>query len=267
MIFYYSGCGNSRWVARELAQRMGQELRFIPHEKQGINTYNLKEGEPLGFVFPIYAWRAPSIVRDFVGRMRVEVARHATSYVFMACTCGDSIGNADKRFRRLLARQGLRLCAAVSITMPETYVNLPGFQLDGSDQRRAKLELARTTMRSLASLLMDETEEVRVTRGKRPWLTTGVLGGLFERLLVTDRPFSANEACVACARCAEVCPVGNITLEPSAQAHGAARPVWHGACLTCMACYHYCPQNAIQWGRATRGKGQYHFPDGEQQEA
>ena len=30
MIFYYSGCGNSRFVAKSIAETLGDELVFIP---------------------------------------------------------------------------------------------------------------------------------------------------------------------------------------------------------------------------------------------
>lgn len=260
MIFYYSGCGNSRWVAKELAARMNQELRFIPEELGGSTTYKLAEAEPLGFVFPIYAWRVPEVVCQFVSRMRLDVENNAKPYVFMACTCGDSIGNADRRFRRLLRRNGMALDAAISITMPETYVNLPGFDVDEPAKEKQKLALARTNMHSIAAFFQNCDDEENVVRGKVPWLTSTVVGWLFEKLLVTDKRFVADNTCISCGRCQEVCPLKNITLEPVATAGGKLLPMWHGNCISCMACYHYCPQNAIQWGKGTRGKGQYHFP-------
>jgi NAD-dependent dihydropyrimidine dehydrogenase PreA subunit len=37
------------------------------------------------------------------------------------------------------------------------------------------------------------------------------------------------------------------------------KPVWlhNGKCMTCYACLHHCPSNAISWGWFTSGKGQY----------
>ena len=30
MIYYYSGCGNSRYVAESLSKELGEDLEFIP---------------------------------------------------------------------------------------------------------------------------------------------------------------------------------------------------------------------------------------------
>jgi flavodoxin len=52
MLFYFSGTGNTRWVAEFLAQELNDRLRFIPDEIGGDMHYVLKDGERLGFVFP-----------------------------------------------------------------------------------------------------------------------------------------------------------------------------------------------------------------------
>lgn len=257
MIFYYSGCGNSRWAAKELSERMHQPLLFIPEEMKGPCLYHLKKDEPLGFVFPIYAWRPPQIVRQFVERMKIEVeegAAQTAPYTFMVCTCADSAGYADKIFRRALHRKGLPLDAAISITMPKTYINLPGFGLDDPQAEHEKRDLAATNMPLIASFLNHGDQEWDITRGKCPWFTSTVEAWFFEHVLISDRPFRVESSCIGCGKCAEVCPVGNITMKEG-------RPQWHGKCLSCMSCYHYCPENAIQWGRMTKGKGQYHFPE------
>ena len=57
MIFFFSGCGNSRYVAETLAAGLNDTLVFIPEAaREGRYEYELAEGERLGFVFPIYAW-------------------------------------------------------------------------------------------------------------------------------------------------------------------------------------------------------------------
>ena len=44
MIFYFSGTGNTRWAAKELAERTGEKLLFIPDEMKGACVYELQEG-------------------------------------------------------------------------------------------------------------------------------------------------------------------------------------------------------------------------------
>ncbi len=60
MIFFFSGCGNSRHVAETLAVGLNDTLVFIPEAaREGRYEYELAEGERLGLVFPIYAWGPP----------------------------------------------------------------------------------------------------------------------------------------------------------------------------------------------------------------
>ena len=55
MIFYFSGCGNSRHVAETLAQGLNETLVFIPEAaRDNQYDYTLADGERLGVVFPIY---------------------------------------------------------------------------------------------------------------------------------------------------------------------------------------------------------------------
>ena len=66
MIYYYSGCGNSRYVAESLSKELGEDLEFIPDLiDKGLEEFDC-EGGLLGFVFPVYAWDVPTLVRDFI---------------------------------------------------------------------------------------------------------------------------------------------------------------------------------------------------------
>ena len=67
MIFYFTGTGNTRWAAQQLAEATNDELLFIPDElSKGDLHYTLKDGERLGFCFPTHGWQPPRIVREFI---------------------------------------------------------------------------------------------------------------------------------------------------------------------------------------------------------
>ncbi|MCR5014409.1 MAG: EFR1 family ferrodoxin, partial [Bacteroidales bacterium] len=96
MIFYFSGCGNSRHVADTLAKAMDETLVFIPDaEREGRYEYTLADDERLGFVFPVYSWAPPKLVLDFVKKLHITAK---PGYVYFACTCGDQCGHTEKIF-------------------------------------------------------------------------------------------------------------------------------------------------------------------------
>ena len=63
MIFYFSGTGNTRWAAEQLATLTGEQLFFIPEELHTPCEDTLADGERIGFCFPVHGWQPPRIVR------------------------------------------------------------------------------------------------------------------------------------------------------------------------------------------------------------
>ena len=64
MILYFSGTGNSRYVAERIAKALGDELfNMNDHIKAG-DTSPVTSDERLIIVTPTYAWRIPRIVRS-----------------------------------------------------------------------------------------------------------------------------------------------------------------------------------------------------------
>ena len=70
MIFYFSGTGNTRWVAQQIAEALGEELLYIPNLiKERRFEFKLQEDERIGFCFPTHGWQPPRIVRTFIRQL------------------------------------------------------------------------------------------------------------------------------------------------------------------------------------------------------
>ena len=65
MIFYFSATGNTRWVARKVAQITGEKLYSIPDVVKSQYAYTLERDERIGFMFPIHGWRPPTIAMHY----------------------------------------------------------------------------------------------------------------------------------------------------------------------------------------------------------
>lgn len=255
MIFYFSGTGNTKWAAKTIAGITGEHLVSIPDEIAGECRYGLAEGERIGFCFPVHGWQPPAIVRKFVSKCKFSDA--AGHYCFALCTCGDNIGLTMEMLGTDLSRVGLRLDSVFSLTMPNTYVCLPFMDTDSKELETAKKEGARKAIDVIAKAIsMRKGGICSTVKGPVPYILSNVIGEFFNHQMITDKPFRVDmKLCVACGRCASACPTGNIA--PDA----GNRPQWlHGGlCTGCMACYHHCPTHAINYGRATRHKGQYYY--------
>lgn len=259
MIFLLSDTGNTRWAAETIAEKTGDKILFIPdilentkNNADGI-SFTLSDGERLGFCFPVHGWRPPKIVRHFISRLKTETRNH---YVYSVCTAGDNIGETIDILRQDLQKQGIHLDAAFSLIMPESYLGLPFFKLDNPQKEKAKKDKAAAYLKSYVEAIRYRRSEEHLVLGNWPRLNSRLLGSVFAKYLVTDKPFHVDSRrCVKCGICADVCPVHNIS------GGLGYEPEWKhdGTCLACFACYHHCPHNAINYGHVTQGKGQYFF--------
>ena len=247
MIFYFSGVGNSAWVARKLADALQDEVKPIADEIRTDMKYILSPDEVVGFVFPVYGWEPPKIVLDFIRKMEMSTP----TYLYFVCTCGDDTGKTGKIFTQAIQAKGWTCQAGYSITMPDTYVCLPGFDIDGEDELKQKMDNASARVDYIISELKQRLvhHSYNCLEGAFPYVKTYILGGLFRKFLMSPKPFHATDACVACGLCEKRCPVHNIKVD--------GKPQWGSDCTMCLACYHVCPHHAIEYGKRTKGKGQY----------
>lgn len=245
MIYYYSGTGNTRYCASVLARALGEETRFIPAKGE---TPLPEAWAAVGFMFPIYSWGVPPIVLDFIESLPAESLEGR--YVWAACTCGDEAGTAMRVLRSHLECKGAEVAALFSIIMPNDYVLLPGFSVDPQEVEQRKLAEAPQRLGMIARAIGERRTGIYdVHEGSVPRLRS-LVWPLFKRWGVNPRRWHADAAkCVGCSLCVSACPVGNVSLDEE------RHPVWGNRCLSCCACFHTCPQRAIDYGHFTSGKG------------
>lgn len=252
-IYCFTGTGNSLSIARQLAQPMRAEvvrLDLSYYGEQASETC-VSEGDIIGFVFPVYAWSYPDAVKAFVKKLKVE---GRPSYVFAVADCGDSAGETLTAFSRLLEKQGLRLDYGNICAMPNNY--LPLSNVDNKAMERTKLENARVRCTKIAKNIEERLVGLNSLPPKAidPFLLHVVHPLFCWYAKRAYRNFTVEEGCTGCGLCAKVCPQKNIRLE-------GGRPVWGKTCASCMACIHWCPVQAIQYGKKTKSFGRYHNPN------
>lgn len=259
MIFYFSGTGNTRWAARQLAEATGEPLISITEAlHNGKTTYRLAEGERIGFCFPVHGWQPPQIVRRFIRQLSLQ-GKDNTHFCYALCTCGDDIGETITILNKELKKIGCHTDSAYSLIMPETYVCLPFMHTDTPEREKEKIALAKKEMRRIAEEVKERKKGVMsIVKGPTPLLYSYVLGAYFNRFMISDKPFLVDkERCSRCGKCAKVCPTCNISYD------GEGWPVFahQHQCTCCLACYHHCPHHAINYGKRTKNRGQYFFKE------
>jgi len=247
MIYYFSGTGNSLHVARQLSDALGE--RLMPMTLAGQVASSQRGEGAIGLVFPVYAWGIPNVVETFARNACVSLSGESegSCFLYAVMTCGDDVGYADKVLEYTLGR---KLDAAFSVQMPNTYVCLPGFDVDSDEVCKAKLSKVEARVKEIAACISEKKSIRSLTRGRFPWKKTYLIRPLFNRYLLTDKYFNVDASkCISCGRCRKSCPMGNIIVDEV--------PQWLSHCAGCLACYHACPYHAINFGKTTQDKRQY----------
>ncbi len=240
MIYYFTGAGNSRYVAQRIAQALGDTIAFIPEH---IPATVPDDGSPVGFVFPVYFWGIPTAVDRFARQLRIE----GSHYTYTVLTPSGSSGAAADMFEKALGR---KVDAHFTVLMPDTYA--PMFECGDRAKADAVLERAEGYIDSVVTQLKSRATGDLDPHHGMGRLATVTMYPLYRAS--TTRRFAAGDACTACGLCERLCPDKFITIKDG-------KPTWRiGHCNLCFACLHHCPTHAIQYGRNSRKHGQYTCP-------
>jgi len=254
MIFYFTGTGNSYYVAKKIAEKQSERLISIAAEMdkpEREHLYEAKENELIGFVYPIYAWGAPQIVLDFISNIKIT---GDLENVFSVNTCGSQEGNATKKLNKKLTKVGLNLTYGFSISMPSNYII--GEDVESKDIQEKKLKKADERIKRINQCLSVRIKgSFDLLKGDAAALKSSFTNPLFNKFARTTKPFFATDDCISCGLCEKICPIHTIKMQKG------QKPVWNKACTQCLACINLCPVKAIQYGEKTRERGRYKHPE------
>ena len=246
MILYFSGTGNSKYVAKRIADALGDALVNLNDRIKASDTSSVETGERVIIVTPTYAWRIPRVVRDWLLKTELRGAKQ----VWFVMTCGSEIGNADRYNRRLCQAKGLACMGTAQIVMPENYIAM--FNAPQKEQARSIVEQAEPALQKILTRLKAGQEFPLPRETLYDRFMSGPVNPIFYKFFVKADAFTVSDACIGCGQCAKRCPMNNVALKDG-------KPVWGRNCTHCMACICYCPKEAIEYGKKSVGQPRYHF--------
>ena len=237
MIFYFTGTGNSQWVAEEIAKRTDDNvINIMKESSQNIDI----EGKVIGFVFPVYAWDAPEPIYDFIKKLKGKPA-----FSFAVATCGSEVGNALTKLNKIF-----KLNSQYSLIMPSNYIIAS--DVESKEIIGEKIANAEKTIAKISVQINNKEAVTEVHTGSAAAFKSGFINYFFNKYGRMTKPFRANDKCTSCGLCERICPAKTINCQ-------GGKPVWGKKCYQCLACLNYCPTQAIQYGKGTEKKGRYYF--------
>lgn len=245
MIFYFTGTGNSLYIAKKIAGITGDALVSMNDKIKRGDTSPVHAEDRLVFVVPTYGWRIPRIAAQWIEATQFTGINQA----WFVMDCGGEIGNAAKYNRRLCEQKGFTYMGTAQIVMPENYIAM--FNAPEPAEAAQIIQKAEPVIDSTAQIVADGRAFPAPRNNLYDRFMSGAVNPMFYRLFVKADAFYADDRCTGCGACVELCPLNNISLT-------AGKPVWGNRCTHCMACICRCPAAAIEYGKKSIGKPRYH---------
>ena len=246
MILFFSGTGNSNYVAKRIADALGDALVNLNDRIKASDTSPVETGERVIIVTPTYAWRIPRVVRDWLRKTELRGAKQA----WFVMTCGSEIGNADKYNRELCAEKAISCMGTTQIVMPENYIAM--FSAPQADEAREIVAKAEPNIDCVIASTQSNHPFAPTRNNLYDRFMSGPVNPIFYKFCVKADAFTVSDTCIGCGQCAKRCPMNNVTLKDG-------KPVWGKNCTHCMACICYCPKEAIEYGKKSVGQPRYRF--------
>lgn len=246
MIIYFSGTGNSRYIAERIANKLHDNLLSVNDKIKENDTNTINVNERLVIVVPTYAWRIPRIVQNWI----IETKFQGVEKVWFVMDCGGEIGNAAKYNQQLCRKKNFPYMGTAQILMPENYIAL--FGTPEPEKARQIVSDAEPVIDRVIEQIAADQAFSAPRNSLYDRVMSGAVNILFYLFFVKAKAFHVNEKCISCGKCMKLCPLNNITLKKE-------KPVWGNSCTHCMACINYCPSKVIEYGKNSLGKTRYYF--------
>ncbi len=242
MILYFSGTGNSRYVAQMIGKATGDKVVSINELMKDSNKQQLDSETPYVFLFPIYAGRMPRVVEAFIQQTQFSGSKAA----YFIATCGVKTNGLTKYAVKLCKETGFQFMGYAPVVMPANYVAL--YNPTPPQQAEERINQAEPKIMHLAKLIQQSRPLPQLT--PMGSFLVSMVNSIFYARIIGGKGFYSTQACNSCGNCAKLCPLNNIQLVEG-------KPQWGNHCTHCMACISGCPQTAIEYKNKTQGRRRY----------
>lgn len=225
MVFYFTGTGNSLYIAKQIEETPISIPQAMRQEQLDYTA------DIIGVVAPVYGHEVPPMVKEFL-----EKGTFHTNYFYMILTYGNRHGGAAELAKKLCDACGISVQYINVIMMADNW--LPGFDMD--EQKKIDKKVEENMDKILSDLakrkhmISEVTDTDRAAHQQFLERMSQMPADAWQHLL------RVTEGCVGCGICERVCPSSSIHIADGKAVHIP------GNCQTCLACAHACPQKAIQ---------------------
>jgi len=245
VMLYFSGTGNSKYIAELFSQNMNSACHSI---EEDIDFNGIIEAEDVvGFCYPIYMSCVPRILREFVAQhMKALEGKR----VIIFCTQLWHSGDGTRRFAVLFPKNHIDVIYTEHFFMPNNMNDIPLLPIANEKSLKKTLAREKRRMDSVCNKIKNGIIKRRgFSFGSRMLgFPQAVFLGRVERR--ANRVIRIDGDCNKCGLCVDICPMKNFSMTDGEIRHN------HN-CTMCYRCGNKCPQKAISLIIPGKVKKQY----------
>lgn len=242
---YFSGTGNTKWVANELNDSLTQngcDSEMISIEDIDVLDLAKKfeKSDVIGFLYPGYGCDMPTIYKEYIARLE-NIRLKRNTKAFSIVTAAINIADGAMITKPLCEKMGAEFMWGNVIIMPCNFdTPVPGFRIPSDEKIRKQKSKAKFKIKSLVD---------KIEKGEKSYDGNGfvsVIAGKSQRIgwisSMGKYDVKINEdKCISCGVCVKVCPANNLSIDTK----GSPAKV-NGNCSVCLRCMNNCPTCAIR---------------------
>lgn len=245
MILYFTGTGNSKYIADGIASYVDDEVVSLNDVIKFEQGNQFVSDKTYVFVAPIYAWRYPRIIENFISSAYLSGSKD----VYCVATMGGDSGKAGDYLKNIVNSKGMNFKGFRGIIMPNNYIDP-----DTEEVVKKRLEDCLNDIKEISESILKGENIYKTDKCSLPGFRSKTINNMFYKYYVTDNSYTVSETCKGCGICEKLCPVNNIVIKDG-------KATFNNKCVACYSCIHHCPEKAINIKGKTEDKGRYVCPE------
>ncbi len=237
-LIFFSTTGNTAKIAGAIEEKLDElgikveSVNIISfYQRQGM--INMKKYDFLIFGFPVYAWRTPKVVREWLKTLDGKKKKCSMFFTYG----GISMGIAHHETKQTLEKQGFMVISSAEFPGKHTY-NLGGWDLLENRPNEADIEVAREYTEKLIEKYHSQKLAIRSLM-KNIFVEKEKLDRISKHRysIYTQLPMRESDICSMCRYCEDQCPTNAFNADLGASNINK--------CIICLHCVFICPDNSI----------------------
>ena len=234
---YFSPCGNVKKAVESIGEKLSKELSLevsvfdftLPKDRENGLSFSKDDIVVIGC--PVYAGRVPNKLLPYIREM---IKGDGSKCVSVVCYGNRSFDNALSELSGLMQDNGMKVIGGCAVVSEHSFA--PSLASNRPDEEDI-LELQNFAS-SIGRKISSQDDSLPDIPGEYPpekYYTPLKEDGT-PAVFLKAVPKILSKKCISCGRCASVCPMGSINVEPPFDTTGI--------CIKCQACIKACPTSS-----------------------